>query len=105
MSFPWFLRKPPLFRFGLVLSQQSVGGLVRFFRRSKEWVYFTAHGLDADLVSREAFKNASAVSFQSGGLPSITIRSDLRLVGGGAPNIATEQIILDVHPSSARQSI
>ncbi|CAN0457428.1 unnamed protein product, partial [Ectocarpus sp. 8 AP-2014] len=41
--------------------------------RSKEWVYFTAHGLDADLVSREAFKNTSAVSFQSGGLPSITI--------------------------------
>lgn len=36
-------------------------------------MYYTAHGLDADLVSREAFRNTSAVSSRSG-LPSLTIR-------------------------------
>ncbi|CAM9231946.1 unnamed protein product, partial [Pylaiella littoralis] len=51
---------------------ETIGGLVRFFRRSKEWVHYTVHGLDTDLVSREAFRNTSAVSSQSG-LPSLTI--------------------------------
>ena len=55
------------------LFPQSAPTVVRFFRRSKEWIYYTCHGKDADLVGREAFKNTSAVSVQ-GGLPSLTVR-------------------------------
>ncbi|CAM9404036.1 unnamed protein product [Sphacelaria rigidula] len=52
---------------------QSTPGMVKFFRRSKDWIYYTCHGVDADLVGREAYKSTSAVSVQ-GGLPSLTVR-------------------------------
>ncbi|CAM9431775.1 unnamed protein product, partial [Ascophyllum nodosum] len=51
---------------------ESTPGLIRFFRRSKEWLYYTCHGTDADFVGREAFKSSTVVSSQ-GGLPSVSI--------------------------------
>eukprot|EP00903_Cladosiphon_okamuranus_P008571 g8222.t1 len=78
-------------------SLESIDGLVRFFRRSKEWVYYTAHGLDADLVSREAFKNTSAVSSQSG-LPSLTI--SVKVFSSLVPALLAKNLRLEVWEQS-----
>ncbi|CAM9130489.1 unnamed protein product, partial [Hapterophycus canaliculatus] len=77
---------------------QSKKGLVRFFRRSKEWVYYTAHGVDSDLVSREAFKNTSAISFQ-GGLPSITI--SVKVFSSLAPALLAKNLCIEVWEQEA----
>ncbi|CAM9615807.1 unnamed protein product, partial [Scytosiphon promiscuus] len=77
---------------------QSKKGLVRFFRRSKEWVYYTAHGVDSDLVSREAFKNTSAISFH-GGLPSITI--SVKLFSSLAPALLAKNLCIEVWEQEA----
>ncbi|CAN0141859.1 unnamed protein product, partial [Discosporangium mesarthrocarpum] len=60
-SFPAFFRR---------LERKH--GIVRFFRRSKEWVYYTCHGEDTSLVAEEAYKTTSGVQNQ-GGLPTLTI--------------------------------